>query len=144
MAEVARIVPEPRRNHRGADGARGAEEAEGGQAPAHLEGLVAGVGERMIADLGAQIVDHDFDRTDFRLDGSDTLLDAFGFHSVQQKAGSAAALALDGLDQLRKALCVASAAQHGMVPGPGKSRAGMAADAGAGADNKTNRFHLDF
>ena len=90
--------------HQGANRARCAKEAECGKAPTHLEGLVTGVIERMIADLSTQIVDQDFDRTDFRLNGSYTLLNASGFHSVHEKAGSASALALNGLDPLCKAL----------------------------------------
>ena len=62
--------------HERTHGRSEAKQPERRQTPAHFERLVAGVRERSVADLCAQVVHGNFDRADVRLDGANGLLDA--------------------------------------------------------------------
>ena len=114
---------------------------EGREPPAQLERLVAGVGERSVTNLCAQVEDCDFDRADLRLDGGDALFDGVGINSVHQEARRGAASAFDRLHELIEAFRVRAPTENGVVPLSGKALPDVAADAGSGTEDQADRFH---
>ena len=79
--------------HTGADGGGGAEQGKGGHAPAYFERFVGCVRQGPVADLGAEIEDHDLYGANIRLNGGDPLFDVPG-RRCQRSCGCFAIRAL--------------------------------------------------
>ena len=139
--DVTMSVPRASLLHQRADGSRHPKQAEGSQPPAQLEDLVAGLRERPVADLRAQVVDRRLDRADVGLDRGDSLLYGVGCHGVQQETGRGTAVRDDPCDRAVQALFVRPPAEHRVVPLASEAACDVAPDAGTGTDNETHRLH---
>ena len=130
------------RFHQRAHGRCEAKETERPQTPACLESLERRVLQRPIADLGAQVVDDDFDRADLGLDGGNPLFDGVCLDGVEEKSGCRTAVALDRVHQSIQSVRVAAPTQTGVIALLGEASSDSSTDARTGTDHQTNGFHV--
>ncbi len=127
--------------HERADGRCDAKESKGRKPPAHLEGLVAGVLQCPVADLGTQVEYDDLDRADVRLDRANAFFDAVGLDGIEQEARCRSALPLDALHHVVETFLVSASTEDSVIALPSKPLPDIAADASAGSDDQTDRVH---
>ncbi len=120
--EVTRSVPLPRASIRGHTADARRNKPERAHAPACLEGLGRRVLQRSIADLGAQVVDDDFDRADLGLDGGHARSSMeSGSMALRRNPRRRTSVARDRVDQLLQSVRVAAPTQTLRDSPPGRS-----------------------
>ena len=112
-----------------------------GQPPAQFKLLIAGIGQRPLADLRAQIEYHHANRADIALYGGNAFFEHIGPGGVEQEPGGGAAGGANPVHETLQALAVAAPAEHRVIALARKLAAHAAADPRAGADHQTNRLH---
>jgi len=68
-----------------------------------------------IANLGAKVVNDDFDRTNVGLDGGDPLFDGVWLDRIEEKAGGGTSIVLDRTDHFIQSVQVAAPAQTSVI-----------------------------
>jgi hypothetical protein len=128
------------RFHERAHGGGETKQAERAKTPARLECLGRGVLQRSITDLGAEVVDGDFDRADVGLDRGDSSLDAVGLDGVEKKARCRTSVGVDRIYQGVQPVQIAAPSETRVVTLLGETSSDIATNARTGSDHQTDGF----
>src|SRR5262249_49798273 len=99
------------RLHQRAYGRREAKQTERPQTPACFKRLERCVLQYPIANLGAEVVNYDFDRTNVGLDGSNSLFDGVYLDRIEEKSGCRTSVVLDRVHHSIQSVQVAAPTQ---------------------------------
>ena len=118
-------------------------QAERAESPSRFECLERRIAERPIADLGAQVVDDDLDRTDVCLDGGNPLFNAVRLDRVQEESGRRASFRVDRVHHSIQPFHVAASAQTRVIARLCEASRDVSTNTCTGADHQTNGFHAN-
>src|SRR5271156_3348954 len=130
------------RFHQRAYGRREAKQSERSQAPARFKRLERGVLQCPVANLGAQVVNDDFDWTNVGLDSSNPLFDGVWLDRIEEKSGCGTSVVFDGVHHSIQSVQVAAPAQTSVIALLRKASSDISTDTRTGTYHQTNRFHV--
>src|SRR5580658_4847858 len=132
------------RLHQRAYRRREAKQTERPQAPACFKSLERCVFQSPIANLRAQVVNHDFDGTNVRLDGGNPLFDGVCLDRIEEKSRSGTSVAFDRVHHSIQPVQVAAPTQTSVIALLRKASSDISTDTRTGTYHQTNRFHVRY
>src|SRR5580704_17396547 len=130
------------RFHQRAYGRREAKQAERSQPPAGFKRLERCILQWPIANLSAQVVNDDFDRTDVGLDGGDPLFDGVRLDRIEEKSGGGTSIVFDRVHHSIQSFLIAAPAQTSVIALLRKASSDISTDTRTGTYYQTNWFHV--